>query len=169
MYTTEDLIANLPDFERVRIRGGQTPFQKPVLPGEERLLPEMQDKLQRSLPPVRKAQLDVESFLEDYMSGMASPMGDVVAQVGSIPARDVGGVPYNTAEDRLFGGSPGVRTSGGFVIPDRSDAARNAKADIESYVRNPSYGAPRGLMQTVPLAIQQMTSPFGIQKMLGLR
>lgn len=63
MYTTEELLANLPDFERMRIRGGQTPYQQPVLPGEQRLLPEMQEKLQPSLPPVRKAQMDATDFL----------------------------------------------------------------------------------------------------------
>lgn len=70
MYTTEELLANLPDFERVRIQGGRTPYAQPALPGEERLMPNMQEKLQPALPPVRKAQMDSEAFLVDYLAGM---------------------------------------------------------------------------------------------------
>ena len=70
MYTAEELIANLPDFERVRIRGGSSPYREPTLPGEERLMPNMQEKLQPALPPVRKAQMDSEEFLASYIAGM---------------------------------------------------------------------------------------------------
>lgn len=67
MYTTEELLANLPDFERVRIQGGRTPYAQPALPGEERLMPNMQEKLQPALPPVRKAQRDADEFLSSYL------------------------------------------------------------------------------------------------------
>ncbi len=75
MYSSiAELLANAPDFERMRVREGASPFRQPVLPGEERLIPQMQEKLQPALPPVRKASMDAQRFLEDYLIGNASPM-----------------------------------------------------------------------------------------------
>ena len=97
--------------------------------------------------------------------------GKLIAQVGSIPAQDVGGVPMDWAEQRLFGGSSGARLGGGNIVPDRNDSAyTNAiKQDASNYTSEPNYGEQRGLMQTVPLTIQQMTSPFGLRKMFNMR
>lgn len=97
--------------------------------------------------------------------------GELIAQVGSIPAQSVGGVPMSFAEQRLFGGSSGARLGGGNIVPDRNDSTYiNAiKQDASNYTSHPNYGQQRGLMQTVPLAVQQITSPFGIQKMFGMR
>lgn len=75
MYTVEDILANLPDFDRTRIPGGGSTYREPTLPGEERLLPNMQEKLQPALPPVRKAQMDSEAFLAEYLMGMMAPKG----------------------------------------------------------------------------------------------
>lgn len=68
-----ELMANMPDFERMRVREGSSPFRQPILPGEERLVPTMQEKLPPALPPVRKAEIDSRQFLEDYLLGSASP------------------------------------------------------------------------------------------------
>lgn len=78
MYTAEEILANLPDFGRTQIPGGSSPYREPVLPGEERLLPNMQEKLQPALPPVKKAQMDSDEFLARYIAGMLSP-GDVTS------------------------------------------------------------------------------------------
>lgn len=63
-----ELMANQPDFGRTTIPGGSSPFRQPVLPGEERFLPEMQEKLQPALPPVRKAATDL---LNEYIGEIA--------------------------------------------------------------------------------------------------
>lgn len=70
-------MANMPDFDQMRIPGGASPHLLPALPGELRLVPrmrQMQDKLQPALPPVRKAQIDAEQFLADYLMGVGRPM-----------------------------------------------------------------------------------------------
>lgn len=74
MYSSiAELLANAPDFERMRVLEGNSPYRHQVLPGEKRLIPQMQEKLQPSLPPVRKATMDAQNFLEDYLLGNASP------------------------------------------------------------------------------------------------
>jgi len=77
MYTAEEILANLPDFGRNQIPGGSSGYREPVLPGEQRLMPNMQEKLQPALPPVRKAQMDAEDFLASYIFGMGRPMDNV--------------------------------------------------------------------------------------------
>jgi hypothetical protein len=75
VYTTEELLANVPDFERVRILGGESPYRQPVIPGEQRLVPSMQEQLRPNLPPVRKAQMDLgdpNAFLSQYISELHS-------------------------------------------------------------------------------------------------
>lgn len=72
-----ELMANLPDFDKNRLEGGRSPYSQPVMPGEQRLIPrmqDMQDKLQPALPPVRKAQIDADQFLTDYLMGFSRPM-----------------------------------------------------------------------------------------------
>lgn len=54
-----ELMANEPNFDRMKIRGGETPYREPAMPGEERLLPSMQEKLRPALAPVRKAANDL--------------------------------------------------------------------------------------------------------------
>ena len=63
MYTLEQLLANVPDFERTRILGGQSPYKQPIMPGEQRLIPAMQEKMQPALPPVKQAGVDPYDFL----------------------------------------------------------------------------------------------------------
>jgi hypothetical protein len=74
MYTAEEILANLPDFGRTQIPGGSSGYREPILPGEERLLPNMQEKLQPALPPVKKAQMDAQDFLNSRLqeSGLLS-------------------------------------------------------------------------------------------------
>jgi hypothetical protein len=77
MYgSVAELMANQPDFNEMRIRGGASPYREPVMPGEQRLMPSMQDKLQPALPPVRKAAND---FLEDYLTTRGGEGESVVA------------------------------------------------------------------------------------------
>ena len=73
MYGTEELLANLPDFERMKIRGGQSPYKEPVIPGEQRLTPEMQEMidLRRRLGPgVKQAGISEIEFLNAYIPEM---------------------------------------------------------------------------------------------------
>lgn len=75
-----ELMANMPNFDEMGIPGGASLHSFPALPGELRLIPrmqkmrDMQDKLQPALPPVRKAQIDSEQFLADYLMGVGRPM-----------------------------------------------------------------------------------------------
>ena len=64
-------MANQPDFNRMKIRGGESPYREPVMPGEQRLIPSMQEKLQPALPPVRKA---AEDLLEETVAQIAPRM-----------------------------------------------------------------------------------------------
>jgi hypothetical protein len=42
MYgSVAELIANQPDFNQMKIRGGESLFRREVLPGEQRLIPSM--------------------------------------------------------------------------------------------------------------------------------
>lgn len=110
-----------------------------------------------------------DPFGGGYLPGAYSPSSEqgLIAQVGSIPPKDM-----NWAEQRLFGQSTGARLGGGYIVPDRGsdpEITRRSLQTATDYVDRPNYGAERGLMQTIPLAIQQTMSPFGIQKMLGIR
>lgn len=109
-----------------------------------------------------------DPFGGGYLPGAYSPSSsqNLVAQLGNIPAKDM-----DWAEQRLYGQSTGARLGGGYVVPDRGsdpEITRRSLQTATDYINRPNYGAERGLMQTVPLAIQQMTSPFGIRKMLGI-
>ena len=66
-----ELMANQPDFDRMKIRGGESPYREPVMPGEQRLIPSMQEKLRPALPPVRKAANDL---LEEAIAQLAPQM-----------------------------------------------------------------------------------------------
>lgn len=70
------LAANQPDFNRMKIRGGESPYRQPVMPGEQRLLPEMQEKMRPALPPVRKA---ADDFLTEYLTARGGGSESVVA------------------------------------------------------------------------------------------
>ena len=77
-----ELMANMPDFERMKVRGGASPFRLPAIPGEERLTPEMQEKMQPALPPVRKA---AEEMLEGYIAQLAPSMVRNITTPSDIP------------------------------------------------------------------------------------
>ena len=83
MYgSIRELMANQPDFNRMKIRGGESPFRQPVMPGEERLTPDMQEKMQPALPPVRKA---AEEMLEGYIAQLAPSMVRNITTPSDIP------------------------------------------------------------------------------------
>lgn len=68
-----ELLANMPDFQRMKVQGGESKYRQPVIPGEERLTPRMQERMeqdlrlpQRGLP---QAQMSPEEFLIAYLAG----------------------------------------------------------------------------------------------------
>lgn len=70
MYSAQELLANMPDFARMKIRGGESPYRQPVIPGEQRLTPEMQEPvdLRRRLGPAPKqAKTSGREFLDAYI------------------------------------------------------------------------------------------------------
>ena len=88
-----ELMANQPDFDRMKIRGGESPYREPVMPGEQRLIPSMQEKLRPALPPVRKAANDL---LEEAIAqvtpknlgyGFEADMGGTFGDAGGIYIR----------------------------------------------------------------------------------
>lgn len=83
MYgSVAELIAGQPGFNH-EIRGsGRYPFRQPVLPGEQRLTPSMQNKMQPAVPPVRKA---ADDLLAEFMS-RTGVMG------GMVEMSDMGGM-----------------------------------------------------------------------------
>ena len=92
MYgSVAELMANQPDFNQMRIRGGESPYREPVMPGEQRLIPSMQDKLQPALPPVRKAANDL---LEEFMARMGGRgnMNDIGGMGSMANMSDMGGM-----------------------------------------------------------------------------
>ena len=92
MYgSVAELKANQPDFNEMRIRGGASPYREPVMPGEQRLMPSMQDKLQPALPPVRKA---ADDLLEEFMArmGVMGGMNDMGGMGGMVSMSDMGGM-----------------------------------------------------------------------------
>jgi hypothetical protein len=92
MYgSVAELMANQPDFNQMRIRGGESPYREPVMPGEQRLIPSMQDKLQPALPPVRKA---ADDLLEEFMARMGGRgnMNDIGGIGGMANMSDMGGM-----------------------------------------------------------------------------
>jgi len=92
MYgSVAELMANQPDFNQMRIRGGESPYREPVMPGEQRLIPSMQDKLQPALPPVRKA---ADDLLEEFMARMGGRgnMNDIGGMGSMANMSDMGGM-----------------------------------------------------------------------------
>jgi hypothetical protein len=83
MYgSVAELIAGQPGFNH-EIRGsGRYPFRQPVLPGELRSTPAMQNKMQPAVPPVRKA---ADDLLAEFMS-RTGVMG------GMVEMSDMGGM-----------------------------------------------------------------------------
>ena len=82
MYgSVAELIAGQPGFNH-EIQGGRTKFRQPIVPGEQRLIPSMQEKLQPALPPVRKA---ADDLLAEFMSRIGG-MG------GMVDMSDMGGM-----------------------------------------------------------------------------
>jgi hypothetical protein len=76
MYgSVAELIAGQPGFNH-EIQGGRTKFRQPIVPGEQRLIPSMQEKLPPALPPVRKA---ADDFLEDYLDTRAGGEDTLIA------------------------------------------------------------------------------------------
>ena len=91
MYgSVAELIAGQPGFNH-EIQGGRTKFLRQVLPGEERLLPSMQEKLQPALPPVRKA---ADDLLEEFMArlGGRGNMNDIGGMGSMTNMSDMGGM-----------------------------------------------------------------------------
>ena len=96
-----ELMANQPDFNRMKIRGGESPYREPVMPGEQRLIPSMQEKMQPALPPVQKAQTDANRFLDEYM-GLGQDMGDTAQRITrSWIVRPVGSINYSDIRREL--------------------------------------------------------------------
>lgn len=89
MYgSVAELIAGQPGFNH-EIRGsGQYPFRQPVLPGEQRSTPAMQNKMQPAVPPVRKA---ADDLLEEFMARMGV-MGGMGGMGGMVDMSDMGGI-----------------------------------------------------------------------------
>jgi hypothetical protein len=89
MYgSVAELITNQPDFNQMRIRGGESPYREPVMPGEQRLIPSMQEKLQPALPPVRKA---ADDLLEEFMARLGG-RGNMNGIGGMANMSDMGGM-----------------------------------------------------------------------------
>ena len=114
MYgSIRELMANQPDFNRMKIRGGESPFKQPVMPGEERLTPDMQEKMQPALPPVRKA---AEEMLEGYIAQLAPSMVRNITTPSDIPYITT---PIQEKTNRLLmerlGGQLTPEEMGGFV------------------------------------------------------
>jgi hypothetical protein len=63
-------LANLPDFNRTKIPGGESRFRQPVIPGEQRLTPEMRepvDMRRRLGPSLKEAKTTGKDFLDAYI------------------------------------------------------------------------------------------------------
>lgn len=103
-----ELIANQPDFNRMKIRGGESPYREPVMPGEQRLVPSMQEKLQPGLPPVRKAQADSRDFLDDYLASRGNVEPTLIAADVLIPDLNEDGSPRSTNVIRDYPQLPDV-------------------------------------------------------------
>ena len=92
MYgSVAELIAGQPGFNH-EIRGsGRYPFRQPVLPGEQRSTPAMQNKMQPAVPPVRKA---ADDLLAEFMSrlGGRGNMNDIGGMGGMVDMSDMGGM-----------------------------------------------------------------------------
>lgn len=113
-------MANQPDFNRMKIRGGESPYREPVMPGEQRLLPSMQEKLQPALPPIRKAATD---FLEEAIAQVTPK------NMGYGFESDMGGT---------FGGGEGVYIRGTF--PQESDYRDRQYEQMKERMGNPFRG-----------------------------
>jgi len=72
MYgSVAELISNQPDFGRMTVPGGTSPYREPVLPGEQRLVPSMQEKLQKSPAPQKLA---ADRLLDETIAEVSSMM-----------------------------------------------------------------------------------------------
>jgi hypothetical protein len=116
-----EFLANQPDFDRMKIRGGASPFKQPVVPGEERLTPDMQEKMQPALPPVRKAANDM---LEEYIAQVTPK------NMGYGFEADLGGT---------FGGADGVYIRGTF--PEEGEYRQRQFEQMKERMGNPFRGA----------------------------
>lgn len=71
MYSADELLANLPDFDRTKIRAGNSPYSQPTMPGEQRLTPRMQEPRNevplRLGPSLKQASGSGLEFLEGYL------------------------------------------------------------------------------------------------------
>lgn len=139
-----DLMANQPDFNRVKLRGGESPYRQPVMPGEQRLLPEMQQKLQPALPPVRKAANDL---MEEYIAQVTPK------NMGYGFESDMGGT---------FGGPDGVYIRG--TSPDEQGYRERQFEQMKERMGNPFRGASRGMgedtvAQLAPQNVRNVTAP----------
>jgi hypothetical protein len=121
MYgSVAELIANQPDFNQMKIRGGASPYREPVMPGEQRLIPSMQEKLQPALPPVRKA---AEDLLEEAIAQVTPK------NMGYGFESDMGGT---------FGGADGVYIRGAF--PEEESYRQRQYEQMKERVSNPLRG-----------------------------
>lgn len=80
-------------------------------------------------------------------------------KIGGIPAQDISNIPYQAAEWAMFG-QPGVTTAKGEKGYSSGDSRAAEHEQIMQYVNNPRHGYSRGLLQTVPLTIEQKASDF---------
>ena len=139
-----ELMANQPDFNRMKIRGGESPYREPVMPGEQRLIPSMQEKMQPALPPVRKA---AEDLLEETIAQVTPK------NMGYGFESDMGGT---------FGGGEGVYIRGTF--PQESDYRDRQYEQMKERMGNPFRGASRGsdretVAQLAPRVVRNAVSP----------
>jgi|MudIll2142460700_1097286.scaffolds.fasta_scaffold2269653_2 hypothetical protein len=84
MYGTEELLANLPDFERMKIRGGKSPYGQPTMPGEQRLIPRMQEHTgPRPMlldPSLKEARRPGMEFLDEYLPEIIAQLIETAQQ-----------------------------------------------------------------------------------------
>ena len=137
-------MANQPDFNRMKIRGGESPYREPVMPGEQRLVPSMQEKLQPALPPVRKA---AEDLLEETIAQVTPK------NLGYGFEADMGGT---------FGGGDGVYIRGTF--PEERNYRDRQYEQMKERMGNPFRGASRGsdketVAQLAPRSVRNAVSP----------
>lgn len=98
-----ELMANLPDFQRMKVTGGESKYRQPVMPGEQRLTPDMQERMQQNLRlPARglpQAQVSPEEFLFAYLSGSSGGSNvispDTAQSLAGIEYMSSGGVDFN--------------------------------------------------------------------------
>jgi len=139
-----ELMANEPNFDRMKIRGGGSPYREPVMPGEQRLVPSMQEKLQPALPPVRKAAQDL----------LESAIAQVTPKnMGYGFEADMGGT---------FGGPENMYIRGTF--PEEGGYRERQFEQMRERMGNPFRGASRStdgetVAQLAPRIVRNAVSP----------